>query len=153
MPLPTKSRSKRTVGRSTLTFEEVSETNAKRCARWHPGFPDDETWGIGDWSNAMCGEVGELAEETLELLAFVTKAAGAVANDVKKLRRIEGGHRPNPLKPEQDLEWLQEHVADEAADVFLYLDLLCTKLGLNLPGAIVRKFNEVSVRQGFAERL
>jgi NTP pyrophosphatase (non-canonical NTP hydrolase) len=44
-------------------------------------------------------------------------------------------------------------LADELADVFLYLDLLASKCGIDLPAAIVRKFNVVSERQDFPERL
>lgn len=118
-----------------LTFDEVSSTNRRRANRWHPGFPVDDTWTGADWSNAMCGEAGELA------------------NVVKKLRRIETGHDTNPLKPEQTQGYLLKALADEVADVFLYLDLLAAKYGVDLPGAIVRKFNEVSERQGFPDRL
>lgn len=118
-----------------LTFDDVRRANWKRCQKWHPGFPNDDSWSGADWSNAMCGEAGELA------------------NVVKKLRRIETGHDPNPLKPEQDQAWLKEALADECADVFLYLDLLAIKYGVDLPAAIIRKFNAVSERQGFPDRL
>jgi hypothetical protein len=37
--------------------------------------------------------------------------------------------------------------------VFLYLDLLATKAGIDLPEAIVAKFNWTSAAQGFPERL
>jgi NTP pyrophosphatase (non-canonical NTP hydrolase) len=115
-----------------LTFAEVSAINGARCARWHPGFPDDDTWSLADWSNAMCGEAGE------------------AANVVKKLRRVEDGLIGKLDRPEPEL---LAALAAELADVFCYLDLLATKAGIDLPAAIVRKFNEVSERQGFPERL
>lgn len=118
-----------------MTFAEVTAVNRERCGRWHPGFPNDDDWSGADWSNAMCGEAGELA------------------NVVKKLRRVECGYPSNPLKPEQDETWLRAALADEAADVYLYLDLLCVKYGVDLPAAIVRKFNAVSERQGLPDRL
>lgn len=115
-----------------LTFAEVSFINSARAARWHPGYPTDDTWSGADWSNAMCGEAGE------------------AANMVKKLRRIETGHVGSLDAPESVL---LEGLADECADVFLYLDLLATKYGIDLAQAIVRKFNFVSMRESYPERL
>lgn len=117
---------------SRLTFREVSEVNRARCERWHPGFPTDDEWTGADWSNAMAGEAGE------------------ACNVVKKLRRYECGLRgeldPSPVE-------LMEALADELADVFCYLDLLASKYDIDLAAAIVDKFNRVSERQGFPERL
>lgn len=131
---------------SELTFEEVRRINRSRCERWHPGFPDDEPsamsplpWSGADWSNAMCGEAGE------------------AANIVKKLRRLEthvrGGPGMSAAPPEHDHEDLMADLADEVADVFLYLDLLATYYGIDIADAIVAKFNRKSVEQGFPERL
>lgn len=117
----------------TLTFDKVSEANKVRCNRWHPGFPDDNTWTGADWSNATCGEAGEMA------------------NVVKKLRRLETGTGPGVDDPPEDV--LRSMLADEIADVFTYLDLLATFYGIDLPAAVVAKFNRVSVRQGFPDRL
>lgn len=115
-----------------LSFDEVTATNHARCERWHPGYPGDDEWTIADWSNAMCGEAGELA------------------NVVKKLRRHECGlaNAGDPTPGE-----LLTKAASEVADVFLYLNLLATKLGIDMPAAIAAKFNEVSDRQGFPEQL
>jgi NTP pyrophosphatase (non-canonical NTP hydrolase) len=44
-------------------------------------------------------------------------------------------------------------LAEELADVYTYLDLLATKADIDLPAAIVAKFNKVSRRQGFPDRL
>ncbi len=116
-----------------LTFQHVSETNLARCHRWHPRFrqPDDD-WSLADWSNAMCGEAGE------------------VANVVKKLRRYECGLKGELDPPEDELRAM---LADELADVFCYLDLLASKAGVDLAAAVRRKFNAVSERHGFPERL
>lgn len=115
-----------------LTFDMVSQINRARATRWHPGFPDDDTWSIADWSNAMCGEAGE------------------AANVVKKIRRYEEGLHGVGDPTEQELRKMLAH---ELADVFLYLDLLASKAGVDLPAAIVEKFNIVSDRQGFSEKL
>lgn len=113
-----------------LTFTEMSETNRTRCARWH--HAETEKWTLADWSNALCGEAGELA------------------NVIKKLRRAETGTQ-GPKDP--PVEVLREKAKAEIADVQLYLDLVANALGFNLPECIVPKFNLVSEEQGFPERL
>lgn len=128
-----------------LTFDQVTATNRERCERWHPGFDyppmlteDSDPvvlfgqWNGADWSNAMQGEAGE------------------AGNVVKKLRRKDGGLR-GAVDPERDE--LLRMLGDELADTFLYLDLLATYYAIDLPAAIVRKFNAISEREGFPERL
>jgi hypothetical protein len=44
-------------------------------------------------------------------------------------------------------------IASEAAGTFIYLDLLCRRLGINLPQAIIAEFNRVSIRENMPERL
>jgi NTP pyrophosphatase (non-canonical NTP hydrolase) len=119
-------------GVTTLRFQELSEANIARAKRWHPGFPQDDDWNGADWSNAMCGEAGE------------------AANMVKKLRRIETSKAGTP---DSELWGLQKALAKELADVVIYADLLAAKYDINLGVAIVNKFNEVSERVGFPERL
>ena len=121
-------------GTLPLTFDHVSEVNQSRCERWHPGFPapDASGWTGADWSNAMCGEAGE------------------AANVVKKLRRAEVGMRGVLDGEPSDL---LAQLADEIADVYLHLDLLATYYGVDIPSAVVSKFNRVSELQGFPERL
>ncbi len=117
-----------------LDFDTVSATNRARCERWHPGYPgpDASGWNGADWSNAMQGEAGE------------------AGNVVKKLRREECGLRGVLDAPTPGLLL---KLADEIADTFLYLDLLATYYRIDMPTAIVRKFNAVSELQGFPERL
>lgn len=117
---------------TVLTFADVSVTNRRRCERWHPGFPHDEKWVISDWSNAVGGEAGELQ------------------NVVKKLRRYE---TEQPSATDPPVEVLLAKAGEEAADVILYLDLLCTRLGIDLAAAIIAKFDAVSVREGFPDRM
>jgi NTP pyrophosphatase (non-canonical NTP hydrolase) len=117
-----------------LSFSELAAVNRSRCERWHPGFPSpDDPWTIADWSNALCGEAGELA------------------NVIKKLRRLEVGTDPGPDDP--PFSRLREMVADELADVICYADLLATRMGIDLGAAVADKFNRVSERQNFPERL
>jgi NTP pyrophosphatase (non-canonical NTP hydrolase) len=117
----------------SLSFNELRRANEARCTRWHPGFPHDKAWTGADWSNAMCGEAGE------------------TANVVKKLRRLETGAAPGPDDP--SYEALLEMLADEIADTITYADLLAAFYGIDLAEAIARKFNRVSARQGFPDRL
>lgn len=124
---------------SGLTFDEVSTINRARCARWHPGYPGYAyaeglaVWTGADWSNAMCGEAGE------------------AANVVKKLRRIESGADRGPDDPDEAT--LRQMLADEIGDVYAYLDLLAGHYGIDMAEAIASKFNRVSERQGFPERI
>lgn len=118
---------------TTLTFKQLSTVNAERAARWHPDFPGTGSWTLADWSNAVCGEAGEMA------------------NVVKKIRRVETGVAPGPDDP--PVEQLWDMLADEIADTIIYLDLLATVAGLNVGAAVARKFNRVSIRQGFPDRL
>lgn len=115
-----------------LTLRQISDVNKSRASHWHPGFPDDDTWTGSDWSNAMAGEAGE------------------ACNVVKKLRRAECG-LVGKLDPPPDE--LVAKLAHEIADVYLYLDLLAQKYGIDLQEAIVEKFNMVSELQDFPERL
>lgn len=116
-----------------LSFKRLREENYRRCRRWHPNFPNDGMWTSADWSNAVCGEAGEMA------------------NVVKKMRRVESGAPVGPDDP--NYTELKRMLSDEIADVVIYADLLAAYYGIDLGMAISRKFNEVSERQGFPERL
>jgi len=100
--------------------------NAKRC----PAFGHTiEDWELPRWGNALAGEVGELC------------------NIIKKLDRGVKFDRDGmtPLTVNQ--------LADEAADIVIYLDLLCQKAGIDLSTSIVRKFNQRSDEMGNNIRL
>lgn len=115
---------------SPLTFDELRAANVARAEKWH----DDDAlpWSGADWSNAMCGEAGE------------------AANVVKKLRRIETNIAKRGAVTATDLTI---DLADELADVVIYADLLAHHYGLPLGEAVRAKFNEVSRRHDFEERL
>lgn len=115
---------------SDLTFDQLRAVNVPRCNKWHP--PGSLPWSLADWSNALCGEAGELA------------------NVIKKIRRQETGAR-NQGDP--SMEELKAMAINEAADVGIYLDLLTAQLGGDLGQAIKAKFNKVSEKYGFPERL
>ncbi len=115
---------------SSLTFDQLRAVNVPRCEKWHP--PDSLPWSLADWSNALCGEAGELA------------------NVIKKIRRQETGAR-NQGDP--SMEELKVMALNELADVVIYADLLANQLGGNLGEAVKAKFNKVSEKYGFEERL
>jgi NTP pyrophosphatase (non-canonical NTP hydrolase) len=117
---------------SNLTFDQLSVANRTRVARWHGDFQGG-AWTGADWSNAMCGEAGE------------------TANVVKKIRRLETGSDRGPDDP--PLPELLTMLGNELADTVTYADLLGQYYDLDLGRCVARKFNAVSIRQGFPDRL
>jgi NTP pyrophosphatase (non-canonical NTP hydrolase) len=115
--------------KNDLSIPSISATNYMRCRRWHKGGID--SWSLSDWATALAGEVGELC------------------NIIKKLNRVRDGLVGNKETPEE----LQAALGKEIADVYLYLDLVARRANVDLEDAIVSKFNEVSERNGFPERL
>lgn len=113
-----------------LTFRELSRASKTRRDRWHG--PGTVPWTSADWSNAMCGEAGE------------------AANVVKKLRRHETG-TAGELDP--SVGELVAKLADELGDVIAYADLVARHYGIDLGEAVAYKFNRVSERHGFPERI
>lgn len=124
---------------SGLSFRELAEANAARLVRWHP--PSTIPWTVADWSNAMQGEAGE------------------AGNLVKKLRRYDTNVLVDPTGSAQ--RTLAKGIGLELADVVIYADLLAhhlvTRFGRDvcypLEELVVTKFNAVSHREGFPERL
>lgn len=111
----------------TLTFQQFRAANVNRCVKWHPhGI---ESWSPSDWLTAVTGELGELASL------------------IKMRNRERDGLPGNKFSPSQ------KQIADELADVLTYLDLLAATLGVDLAAAAVEKFNEVSQRVGFPDRI
>ena len=115
------------LGNQALTFDEFRAANVSRCLKWHPDGL--ESWSPSDWLTAVTGELGELAS-------------------LLKMRNRERDGLPgNKFSP------TDRQVADELADVLTYLDLLAATLGVDLGRAAAQKFNEVSERVGFPDRI
>ena len=112
------------------TFQYVSIQSKDRSMYWHKtGL---EEWSPQDWGCAMAGEAGELC------------------NILKKMRRVSDGiHSEN----NEEMIVLKEAAAQEIGDTFLYLDLLCQRLDLDMYCCIRDTFNRVSEREGFPHRL
>ncbi|HLH95043.1 MAG TPA: hypothetical protein VKW08_07985 [Xanthobacteraceae bacterium] len=118
-----------------LSLAKVTEQNLSRCNRWHKNGIND--WTPERWACAMQGEAGE------------------VCNALKKLFRIEDDIA-NISDADLQLSTREEaisKIAEEIADTFLYLNLLACRLGIDLPEAVIAKFNATSERYGFPERL
>ena len=111
----------------TLTFDAFRKANVARCLKWHPA--GIASWSPSDWLTAVTGELGELASL------------------LKMRNRERDGLSGNKFSP------TQKQIADELADVLTYLDLLAEVLGVDLGRAAVEKFNEVSQRVGFPDRI
>lgn len=110
-----------------LTFDTFRTANVTRCEKWHPAGIG--SWSSSDWLTAVTGELGELAS-------------------LLKMRNRERDNLPgNKFSP------TNKQIADELADVLTYLDLLAASLGVDLGHATVEKFNEVSERVGFPDRI
>lgn len=110
-----------------LTFEKFSEVNEQRCNRWHP--QGINSWSASDWLTAVTGELGELASL------------------IKMENRERDGLVGNKFSPTTLM------IGKEIADVVIYMDLLARSYGLSLGAVVAEKFNEVSERNGFPERL
>lgn len=115
-----------------LSFSQLTQANLKRAVRWHKG--GIEEWSVNDWLAAFGGEAGE------------------ALNAGKKHRRILGGlqqHGDIPI----DIEDAEKKIMEELADTVIYADLVASRLGRSLGDAIIAKFNAISEREGFPERL
>lgn len=108
---------------------KFSERNRDRCES-ASGFNHKlESWSLSDWMTATAGELGE------------------AANIIKKMNRVRDGIPGNEETPEQ----LQSKLADELADVVIYLDLLAQASGFDLDEIRDAKFKKTSRKIGYAD--
>jgi NTP pyrophosphatase (non-canonical NTP hydrolase) len=112
-----------------ISFYNLKQANLSRCMQWHPGGVN--SWSLSDWGVAAGGEMGEML------------------NVIKKLNRLRDGLRGNKETEEE----LRISLGKEIADTVIYLDLLASAAGFDLGALVKDKFNEVSQRNGFQERL
>jgi len=120
----------------SLSFDELRKANTDRAdgtleqgTGLHSMKIDD--WSILEWAGAMCGEAGEFA------------------NIAKKLRRAQFS---GELSRDDYVQKLKD-LADEAADVIIYLDLACHHQNIDLGEAVRDKFNRVSEKFGCRTKL
>lgn len=115
-----------------LNFDDFRRANGARCLRWHPD--GITSWSQSDWAVAIAGEAGEMC------------------NVVKKLNRLRDGLVGNHGEDVSHAQLIAK-LGKELADVVIYCDLLAQREGLNLGELVRLKFNEVSERNNFPERL
>lgn len=109
-----------------LSFSDIRAKNVLRSeSDWKHKLSD---WSIAEWGNALAGECGE------------------ACNVMKKILRIDQNIRVE-LADKSREEYIAE-LAEELADVFLYLDLTAAAAGIDLEQSIVRKFNKKSKQIG-----
>lgn len=115
-------------GRDMDTLAQLRRANLSRMPRFgHGDIHSPGGWKAMNWGCAVAGEVGELC------------------NVLKKY------DRQMPTDPSQDM--LLPEIADELADVLIYLDLLAAFFDLKLARIIASKFNRTSKKFGFPERI
>lgn len=117
--------------RKSLTFDALRIANTSRLpefknAKGEPAHSerDGSDWSLGEWMNAVLGELGE------------------AANLIKKVQRGD-----------LSIEEARSSIADELADVVTYLDLLAFRAGVDLGSAVEGKWNRISKRVGSTLRL
>lgn len=115
-----------------LSMREVQSVNKERMEIWHPA--EGDSWTLGDWGNALAGEAGE------------------ACNVIKKLRRLDDGIVGNKAD-DADRVNLEFKLMDELADVLAYSFCIASRLGYDMQTAFVGKFNGVSEKNGFPQRL
>jgi len=114
------------MNRHLNTFPGIRAANHERLDYFGHGDLENG-WNVAEWGCALAGEVGELC------------------NVLKKM------HRAAPFDPSSDE--LLVAAGEEIADVYLYLDLLSQKLGLNIERCVLRKFNKTSEQYNFPVRI
>lgn len=107
-----------------MTF---SERNRTRCESPNGFNHKLDSWSLSDWMTATAGELGE------------------AANIIKKLNRVRDGIPGNTESPKQ----LREMLADELADVAIYLDLMAQAAGFDLEAVRDAKFRKTSKKIGY----
>lgn len=113
-----------------LTFAGLREANVRR---WEAVFHPVIAWNPAEWGCALTDEAGE------------------AANVCKKV--IRGDYDRPGGNGVWDMDRAREDLAKELADVVTYADLLAARMGIDLGKAVRDKFDEVSARRGWTERL
>ena len=108
-------------------MRKFSAENFKRCTARNGFNHPLSGWSLSDWMVATLGELGE------------------ASNVLKKLNRVRDGIVGNAETPDE----LRAALADELADTFIYLDLLCQAAEIDLPSAIRVKFDRTSQKIGY----
>ncbi len=117
-------------GTDGLTFRTLRDANAKRLPMFRDAHgrichaSEDDAWTPSQWLQAVVGELGEYA------------------NLRKKVERGDF-----------TLAEKRAELADELADVCIYLDLLAQSVGVDLGPAVMSKWNRTSEKVGAPIRI
>lgn len=121
------SAAKRIASKKKLSF---SERNRQRCEAKNGFNHSLNSWSLSDWMTATAGELGE------------------AANVIKKLNRVRDGIPGNKETSDE----LRAQLADEIADIAIYLDLLAQAAGFNLETIRDAKFSKTSAKIDYKEK-
>lgn len=110
-----------------MNFKNFSAVNRDRCEP-KKGFNHlINAWSLSDWFTAVTGELGE------------------AANIAKKLNRVRDGITGNTETEKE----LRIKLAQEIADVFIYLDLLAQSESIDLEKSVINTFDAKSKQIGY----
>jgi NTP pyrophosphatase (non-canonical NTP hydrolase) len=112
-----------------MTFSERNRRRSESATGFNHKL---EAWSLSDWTTALVGEVGE------------------AANIVKKMNRHRDGTAGNTGDDAIE-SLLRTKLADELADVAIYLDLLAQAAGFDLEAIRDAKFAKTSAKIGYVE--
>ena len=128
-----------------LTFAALRQANIARLPLFKGNAgqtshteADGSDWSLNDWIVAILGEMGELA------------------NLAKKLRRGDfslDDEVPEAISHKEGVVTYRDWLANEGADVGIYLDIFLFQLRRDLGDVIRRKFNRTSDKIGVEVKL
>lgn len=114
-----------------LDLANLRQANILRCERdWKHSL---NGWSVAEWGNAAAGEMGE------------------ACNIAKKMLRWDHNIRVELAGKTRD-EY-KEDLANEIADVLIYLDLWAASEGISLEDAVRKAFNNKSKEIGSEVKL
>ena len=96
---------------------------------------DGSDWDTAQWFAAMAGEFGEFQEVLLNMA--LGKSVGMMGENIKKF-----------VRGDYDQEAFLSKFSNEAADIVIYLDIMCRLAGIELGDAVMNKFNATSRKVG-----
>lgn len=105
---------------------------------------DGSDWSVAEWFMATAGELGELGNLLKKVVRGdleMTLEQVIEARDTTKIHLPEENQTSRTDRPSEAVKVM---LADELADVVIYLDLLAHRLGIDLGGAVMRKWNKTS---------
>lgn len=121
--------------KNKLSFQDLRKANLLRDKEIYNDLP---RWNEMQWACALSGEAGEAANKAKKLWKISDKI-DSVMSDVSldKLDSVEKNY-------EYERELLVDGIAEELADVLIYVDLFAQYLNVNLEDELIKKFNSKS---------